>query len=92
MKKRRREKEEEDEEKRRGGRGGEGATPLRSYPRTFALSPVPAHPDVELLHVHLPRLPHPPRPPDGLLLQRRVEARLQQEDVVGRGEGDPHTA
>jgi len=48
--------------------------------------------DEELLHHDRPLLPHPPRAPDRLLLQRGVDAGLQQEDVVGCGQVDAHSA
>ena len=35
-------------------------------------------------------LPHAPAAPDGLLLQRRVQAWLHEEDVGGSGEVDAH--
>lgn len=51
-----------------------------------------AHLDIELLDSDLSLLTHAPGPPNGLLLKGWVQSGLQDEDMVGRGEVDAHTA
>ena len=48
--------------------------------------------DIELFDSDLPLLAHAPGLPNSLLLKGRVEGGLQDEDMVGRGQVDAHTA
>ena len=48
--------------------------------------------DVKPLDGNLSLLAHAPGSPNGLLLQGWVQCRLQNENIVGRGEVDAHTA
>ena len=48
--------------------------------------------DIELLDSDFSLLAHAPGTPDSLFLQGWVQGGLQNEDMVGRGEVDAHTA
>jgi len=48
--------------------------------------------DKELLDIDLPLLAHAPGSPNSLLFQGWVQGRLQNEDIVGRGEVDADAA
>ena len=48
--------------------------------------------DKELFDSDLPLLTHTPGSPNCLFFQGWVQGRLQNEDIVGRGEVDAHTA
>ncbi len=48
--------------------------------------------DKELLDIDLPLLTHTPGSPNCLLFQGWIQGWLQNEDIVGRGKVDAHTA